>query len=97
MTGRAYLFGRKVVGIAAKLYEAQDLARRLYRECYDEMVEPYRKMLRSFVASGAGDELEACRRMLAALQARAEDTSVSQMLLMAATVDLVEPEGGTTR
>lgn len=82
----------KVLGIAAQLLEAHDTAKRLYRERYDEMVEPYRKVLRSFVSAGGGPTLDTARRLLETLQARPEDTSISQMLVMAATVDVLGPE-----
>jgi hypothetical protein len=96
MTARGPLLNRKVIGIAAKLYEVQEQAKRLYGQRYEEMVEPYRHMLRSLTAAGKfGSELEAAKRLLQTLQARPEETSVSQMLLMAATVDVIELEGDT--
>jgi hypothetical protein len=75
-----------VVQIAAKLYECRDAARTILGDKYQERMREYGDSIRSVAAAKECSELEAGKML-----ADAGGGGVATVLMLAATVEIIEP------
>lgn len=79
------------IAIAHKLYEARRLLRSLLRDGYPKHAAKWMSIVDA-VAEGEGQShLETCMKILADLQAKHDD-GMAQLWVLAATVELIEPD-----
>lgn len=82
------------VNIAAKLYEARRVLRRLMPDEYAERIKTWMEMVATRTAGG--DYLRTGMTMMQALQDRQGD-GMAQLYLLAAVVELIEPDEQTPK
>lgn len=80
----------KQIKLAAKLYECRDTAKRFFKEEYREILTPYEQIIKATMKANNIDVLPALLRV--AKTSTYLDSPMSQMLFMAATVEMIEPE-----
>ncbi len=78
---------RAIVGIASRMYEAQEALRGLWGAEYDTKIQPMRDLVQRKAAQLQCSEIEACMEVVK----RVIDTHPhAAMAALAATVDLIE-------
>lgn len=83
--------GEQVVSVAARMYQCRRDLKALFGERYAEIVDPYGKSIRYVAAERGIDILQAALAMGKEMQALYADPVIT-ICLMAAAVDIVEPE-----
>lgn len=78
----------KAIQVAAKLYEARDMLKRLLGVSYLPKIRPVVACVKKIV--GDGDVLKAGMGLIADMQ-RDGESGMSQMYVLAAIVELIEP------
>lgn len=81
----------QAVKVASKLYEARDTMRRFWAERYPTKMEEYQGYIKRKATLEGCDDMKAVMALVKGLQARHEDSGMSQALLFAAYVELIEP------
>jgi hypothetical protein len=81
----------KQVKIAAKLYAARDAMRGFWRESYKAKMQENQGFIRAGMAKYKCDELAAKMKMVGVLQMKYPDSGMTQALLLAACVEMIEP------
>ena len=77
------------VQMAAKLYECRDTAKRFFREEYAEKLKPYTHIIQAVMKA---NNLEVIPALLKISETETySGNGMTQMLFMAATVELIEP------
>lgn len=76
----------QMVKVAARLYECRDTAKRLLGEKYQERMREYGDAVRSVAKVKCIGELEAGKML-----AEASGGGMTALLVMAATVEIIEP------
>lgn len=77
------------VQMAAKLYECRDTAKRFFREEYAEKLKPYTHIIQAVMKANNLDVIPALLKI--SKTETYNDNGMTQMLFMAATVELIEP------
>jgi len=83
------MVNEKAVRIAAKLYECRDTVRRLWGTDYPTKIKAWGETIEAIAANKGLDPLEAGRQL-----ASASHDGATQMVILAATVELIEPSTG---
>lgn len=83
--------GEQVVSVAARMYQCRRDLKALFGERYAELVDPYGKVIRHVAAERDIDILRAALAMGKEMQALHKDPVIT-ICLMAAAVDIIEPE-----
>lgn len=79
----------KEIKITLKLYKCRDTAKRFFRDEYAEKLKPYKDLVQAVMKANGLEEIPA---LLKISKTNAyQDNPMSQMLFMAATVELIEP------
>jgi len=73
----------------AKLYDCRDTAKRFFKEEFKTKLEPYTHILTHVMKANNENELKALLRI--SKTNTYQDNAMSQMLFMAAVVELIEP------
>lgn len=81
-----------VVKMAAKLYECRDAARSILGEKYPERMMEYGDLVRRLAAADGCGEIDAGTRL-----AKSAGNAIQVMLVMAATVEIIEPSNAELR
>lgn len=77
------------IQMAAKLYECRDTAKRFFREEYAEKLKPYTHIIQAVMKANKLDVIPALLKI--SETETYNDNGMTQMLFMAATVELIEP------
>ena len=77
------------VKLAAKLYRCRDTAKRFFGDEYHERIDPYKKVISDFSQEKKIGDLEAMMKICE--QDLIRDNGWALILLMAASVELIEP------
>ena len=77
------------VQMAVKLYECRDTAKRFFREEYAEKLKPYTQLIQAVMKANKLDVIPALLKI--SETETYNDNGMTQMLFMAATVELIEP------
>ena len=85
------LKGEQIVSVAERMYQCRRDLKRLFADRYAEIVDPYGKVIRHVAAERGIDILQAALAMGKEMQALHKDPVIT-ICLMAAAVDIVEPE-----
>lgn len=80
---------KQAINIAAQFYKAQDTMKRFYDDRYEEEIKPFRDAIIEHQKKGI-DPLQFCKRVLERFQKEGV-SGMSQALLLAATVEVLEP------
>jgi hypothetical protein len=82
---------KNVMQIAAKLYDARDAMRGLWRDKYGEKIADYQRYIRAGMQKYGCDEMKATMKLVALLQEKEPDSGMQQALVLAAYVEMIEP------
>lgn len=83
--------GEQLVSMAAKLYKCRRAAKTLFGDEYAAKIEPYKKMIRGEMPKHNNDELSTAVSMAHEIKDM-DDNGVISMLILAAAVEIIEPE-----
>ena len=78
------------IRLAAQLYDVRDTMRRFLRDKYPAQMAKYKGYIETAKARWSLDTIPAAMRLVAELQKR-HDGSMSQPLVIAAAVEMIEP------
>ena len=81
----------KLIGIMAKCYAARRGAKSLLGDKFATEMAEFQGYIRQRMARDKSTDLSATMSLLAELQAKAPDSGVTQMYVLAAFVEMVEP------
>ena len=80
------------VQMAAKMYDARDAMKRLFGDKYQAEIAEHQKYIKIQMQSEGVGELKATMRIMTMLQAKLPNSGITQALVLAACVELIEPE-----
>lgn len=80
-----------VIQMAAQLYDARDRIRRFWRGRYAEKIAQGQKHIRAHMERHDCDELKATMQIVDWLQKEDADSGMTQALILAAYVEMIEP------
>lgn len=81
----------QIVSIGSRMYECRRACHTLFGAKYSEMIDPYGKVIQHVAAERGIETIPAALAMAKEMQALHKDPIIT-LCLMAAAVDLVEPE-----
>lgn len=79
------------IQIAAKMYEARDAMRFLWKETYPSEIAKYQEFIKAQMAKADADALHATMELMQKLQSKFPDSGVTQAMILAACVEMIEP------
>lgn len=79
----------KQIKIAAKLYRCRDTAKRFFKDNFYERIEPHTHIIKEVMKSNQVDVLPAI--LIISETNMYQDNGMTQMLFMAAAVEILEP------
>lgn len=79
------------VKLAARLYKARDAMRRLYGHDYPKKVAMFQEFIRAEMTKRKLDAINATMSLVAGLQKHDSGSGMTQALVLAAYVEMIEP------